>query len=681
MENVVVDTACPLDCPDCCSLAVTVSEGRLVSIDGSMLNAPTGGYICAKVRKFGDRVYGEARLRHPAVRSGPKGQARFSRVTWDEAFEMIVGRLNEVREKWGPEAILPFSYGGSNGLLTQDTLDAVVFRRLGASRLGRTVCAAPTGTAAQAMYGKMPCVTYEDYPDARLIILWGVNPSTSGIHLVPYVRQAQKQGARLIVIDPRATPLARHADLHIAPRPGTDVAIALSMHRYLFEEGLADAGFMAAHTRGAERLRGRAAAWTIERAAEISGVPEAAIHQLAQDYASTSPALVRCGWGLERNRNGGNAAMAILALPAVAGKFGVRGGGYSMSNSSAWNITRPWLGPEPATRIVNMNKLGRALMDPSDPPIKAMFVYNANPVATLPDQQRVLQGMARDDLFTVVFDQVMTDTAAYADVILPATTFLEAYDFAKGYGPLSLQLVRPVIDTVGESRSNPEVFGELAKRLGVLESGETDNELDMLLQVFQALPGDAGTQIGDTGRAVPAFGLRPVQFVDVMPRTFDGKVDLFPEALEAEAPTGLYTYQDDPSSERFPLALISPASDKTISSTLGELPRPGVAVVMNPADAASRGLKQDDPIRMFNELGEVQCAVKIDDSIRQGTVSLPKGLWRKSTWNQSTANTLVPDSLTDLGGGACFNDARVQVALLENASSQRKDAKPQGTSS
>ena len=366
--------------------------------------------------------------------------------------------------------------------------------------------------------------------------------------------------------------------------------------------------------------------------------------------------------------------MAILALPAVAGKFGVRGGGYSMSNSSAWNISKPWLGPEPATRIVNMNKLGRALMEPSDPPIKAMFVYNANPVATLPDQQRVLQGMARDDLFTVVFDQVMTDTAAYADVILPATTFLEAYDFAKGYGPLSLQLVRPVIDTVGESRSNPEVFGELAKRLGVLESGETDNELDMLLEVFKALPGDAGTQIGDTGRAVPPFGLRPVQFVDVMPRTFDGKVDLFPEALEAEAPTGLYTYQDDPSSERFPLALISPASDKTISSTLGELPRPGVAVVMNPADAASRGLKQDDPIRMFNELGEVQCAVKIDDSIREGTVSLPKGLWRKSTWNQSTANTLVPDSLTDLGGGACFNDARVQVARLEHSPSQRTDA-------
>ncbi len=273
----VVDTACPLDCPDSCSLAVTVSEGRVVNIDGSTLNTPTGGYICAKVRKFGDRVYGDARLQHPAVRTGTKGQGRFSRVSWDEAIELIANRMIEVRDKWGGEAILPFSYGGSNGLLTQDTLDAIVFRRFGTSRLARTVCAAPTGTAAQAMYGKMPCVTYEDYPEARLIILWGVNPSTSGIHLVPYVRQAQKQGAQLVVIDPRATPLARQADLHLAPKPGTDVAIALSIHRHLFEEGLADTRFLAEHTKGADRLRQRAAVWTFERAAETSGVPEAAL--------------------------------------------------------------------------------------------------------------------------------------------------------------------------------------------------------------------------------------------------------------------------------------------------------------------------------------------------------------------------------------------------------------------
>jgi anaerobic selenocysteine-containing dehydrogenase len=660
----VVDTACPLDCPDSCSLAVTVSNGRVSEIDGSSLNTPTAGYICAKVRKFADRVYGDARLRYPAVRTGAKGQGRFSRVSWDEALELIASRMLEVRERWGGEAILPFSYGGSNGLLTQDTIDAVLFRRFGASRLARTVCAAPTGVAAQALYGKMPSITYEDYPEAKLIILWGVNPSTSGIHLVPYVREAQKRGARLVVIDPRSTPLARQADLHLAPRPGSDVSVALAIHRYLFEEGLADTAFLAAHTKGADRLRERAAAWTFEVAAHTAGVSEAALRSLAEEYARTSPALIRCGWGVERNRNGGNAAMAILSLPAVGGKFGVRAGGYSMSNSAAWNISRPWLGSEPTTRIVNMSRLGRALQEFHDPPIKALFVYNCNPVATLPDQRRVLEGLSREDLFTVVFDQVMSDTAAFADVILPATTFLEAYDFARGYGPISLQLVRPVIDAVGESRSNPEVFGELSRRLDVLEPHEADNELDMLLNLFKTLPGEVGQQIEDTGRAVPPFGFRPVQFVDVMPRTPDAKIDFFPEALEAEAPTGLYTFLPDPGSERFPLALISPASDRTISSTLGELPRPAVSLLMHPADAGQRGLKNGDPIRVFNELGEVQCSLKVEATIREGAVALPKGLWRKSTWNQLTSNVLVPDSLTDLGGGACFNDARVEVARL-----------------
>jgi anaerobic selenocysteine-containing dehydrogenase len=361
--------------------------------------------------------------------------------------------------------------------------------------------------------------------------------------------------------------------------------------------------------------------------------------------------------------------MSILALPAVGGKFGVRGGGYSMSNSAAWNITRPWMGPEPKTRIVNMNKLGRALLEYNDPPIKALFVYNCNPVATMPEQQRVLDGMARDDLFTVVFDQVMTDTAMFADVILPATTFLEAYDFARGYGPLSLQLVRPVIDAVGESRSNPEVFGDLARRLDLLGAPDPGNELEMLLQIFKTLPGTVGPQMEETGRAAPPFGTRPVQFVDVMPRTADEKVDLFPAALDAEAPLGLYTYQPDPATEQFPLALISPSSDRTISSTLGELPRPAVSLLMSPADAIPRGLKDDDPVRVFNQLGEVQCAVKIEATIRDGTVSLPKGLWRKSTWNQRTSNVLVSDALTDLGAGACFNDARVQVARMDTRGS------------
>jgi anaerobic selenocysteine-containing dehydrogenase len=660
----VVDTACPLDCPDSCSLSVTVANGKVIKIDGSHSNPPTAGYICAKVRSFDKRVYGDARLLYPAVRTGAKGAGTFSRVTWDEALALIASRMVDTRDQFGGEAILPFSYGGSNGLLTQDTLDAQLFRRFGTSRLARTVCAAPTGVAAQALYGKMASVTYEDYPEAKLIVLWGVNPSTSGIHIIPYIREAQSRGARLIVVDPRETPLARQADLHVSPRPGTDVVIALAIHRHLFEEGFAATEFLAAHARGAGELRERANPWTFSRAAEISGVPEIVIRRFADDYARSTPALVRCGWGVERNRNGGNAAMAILALPSVGGKFGVRGGGYSMSNSAAWNITRPWLGAEPTTRIVNMNKLGRALTEYNDPPVKMLFVYNCNPAATMPDQHRVIAGLEREDLFTVVFDQVMTDTAVYADVILPNTTFLEAYDFARGYGPLSLQLVRPVIDAVGESRSNPDVFGDLATRLALLGSDEADDEITMLLKLFEALPGTIGDQIKETGRAEPPFGFRPVQFVDVMPNTPDERVDLFPTALDAAAPAGLYGYQPDPGTDRYPLALISPASSRTISSTLGELPRPSISLVMHPEDASARSLSNGDHVRIFNELGEVQCALSVETSVRVGTVSLPKGLWRKSTLNRVTGNALVPDTLTDLGGGACFNDARVEVSRL-----------------
>ena len=333
-----VRTACPLDCPDSCTVDVTVENGRIVEIDGGDDNPVTREYICGKVRRFASRVYGEDRLLYPAVRQGPRGQGVFSRVTWDEALDFIADRMRAIRDRWGAEAILPFCYGGSNGLLTQDTTDATLFRGFGTSRLARTVCAAPTGAANQSLYGKMPGVSYQDYPHARLIVMWGVNPSASGIHLVPYVREAQKAGARLVVVDPRATTLARHADIHLAPHPGTDLALALALHNFLFERGHANEAFLAEHTTGADRLRARAAGWPIERAAAVAGVDDTLLRQFAELYAAASPALIRCGWGLERNRNGGSAAAAVLALPAVAGKFGVRGGGFSMSNSAALGI-------------------------------------------------------------------------------------------------------------------------------------------------------------------------------------------------------------------------------------------------------------------------------------------------------------------------------------------------------
>lgn len=633
-----VDTACPLDCPDSCSLAVTVEKGRVVTIDGSRRHDITGGYICAKVRRFGERVYGEWRLKNPAVRTGRKGSGEFKRVTWNEALDRIADRMLTIRDTWGAEAILPFSYGGSNGILSQDTTDAALWRGFGTSRLARTVCAAPTGAASLALYGKMPGVTYPDYLHARLIVIWGANPSVSGIHLVPYVKEAQRRGATLVVIDPRETPLARQADRHLAVRPGTDVAVALAVHRYLFEKGLADMEFLAQHATGVDELRARAEEWTFERAAGVAGVPADALRTFAQSYGRLSPAVIRCGWGIERNRNGGNSALAILALPAVAGKFGVRGGGYSMSNSAAWGLEPSrWIGvADPPTRTVNMNQLGRALTEYDAPPVQMLFVYNCNPAATMPDQNRVLRGLGREDLFTVVFEQVMNDTARYADVVLPATTFLETYDIVKSYGPISMQLARPVIDVVGESRPNVEVFAELCRRLNLADGHGEETEGEALLRVAAALPEGVGGSLLTDGAAQPPTGFAPIQFVDVFPRTADQKIHLYSSELAATAPDGLYAYAPDPATTMYPLALISPASDKTITSTLGELTERLAAVHISPGDAVVRNIEEGDTVRVFNDLGEVRCFARVDPTMRDGIVSLAKGLWRKSTGRRQT---------------------------------------------
>jgi len=664
-----VSTACPLDCPDSCSLSVSLSDGRVVALDGGHANPVTAGYICGKVRRFGERMYGPDRLLRPGFRLGPPGSGEFRWVSWEEALARVAEAMREARGRWGAESVLPYCYGGSNGLLTQDTTDARVFRRFGASRLARTLCASTTGAANQALYGKMPSVTYADYTHARLIVIWGANPSASGIHLVPFVREAQRSGARLVVVDPRATPLARLADLHLAVRPGTDVAVALALHRHLFENGLADDAFLAARATGAGRLRERAREWTFERAGSVAGVEPGAIAALAGMYAAASPAVIRCGWGLERNRNGGNAAAAILALPAVAGKFGVRGGGYTLSNSGSWGITKSWIGAdEPPTRLVNMNHLGRMLTGPVDPPVKVLFVYNCNPLATVPHQNLVRKGLERDDLTTIVFDQVMTDTARYADIVLPATTFLEQYDFARAYGPISLQMVRPVVDAVGEARPNVDVFAELEERLGLGQPDEPRDELEMMLRVIDGLPEGVGEAVRDDAPAAPPFGTAPVQFVDVFPRTPDGKVHLFPEELDRQAPLGLYTYQPDPATDRHPLALISPSNEKAISSSLYELTRKTAVLTIHPDDAHAREITEGDTIRVFNDLGTVTCHASLSPVVRPGTVVLPKGLWTRHTLNGSTANALTPDTLTDLGAGACFNDARVQVERVAGAS-------------
>ena len=658
-------SACPLDCPDACSLEVTVADGRVLKIDGAQdRNGLTEGYICAKVRRLPQHLYGPERLQAPLGRVGPKGEARFERLSWDAALDLAADKLRATRDRFGGEAILPFSYGGSNGALSQDTTDALLFRRLGASRLARTVCAAATGRAATGLYGKMEGVALADYRHSRLIVVWGANPSATGIHLVPAIGAARAAGARLVVVDPRATPLAKQADLHLALRPGTDVVVALAVIRELFARGAADVAFLAEHATGVDELRRRSEPWTLERAADVAGIEAGDLARFVALYSTISPAVIRCGWGLERNRNGGSAVAAVLALPAVAGKFGVRGGGYTLSNSGAWKLDASAIaGPERSTRVINMNRLGEALAADASSPVRLLFIYNSNALVTTPNASLVERGLAREDLFTVVFDQVMTDTARFADLILPATTFLEHRELSRGYGAFVLHDTPAVVAPAGEARSNYEVFGELAVRTGVARG----DEIPSAEQAVATMLGATGRgeelrrQLDERGVAHPPFGEHPVQFVDVFPKTADRRIHLVPEALDAEAPEGLYAFRADPATAGEPLALISPATNRTISSTLGQLRKGPVPLEMNPDDAAARGLSSGDRVRVSNRFGIVVCRVRVAPEMRRGVVDLPKGLWRHNTENGATACSLAPDTLTDLGGGACFNDARVEV--------------------
>ncbi len=659
----VLPSACPLDCPDACSLDVQVEDGRVVKIDGNRVNPFTEGYICSKVRRFPDLLYGEGRVLYPAVRRGGKGEGRFERISWEAALDLAAEKIRAARERFGGESILPFSYGGSNGLLTQDTTDARLFYRIGASRLARTVCAAPTGKAASGLYGKMAGVALPDYIHARLIVAWGVNPSATGIHLVPVIQEAQRRGAQLVVIDPRRTQLARKADLHLAPRPGTDLPIALAVIRWFFETGKADLAFLAEHALGAEELRARALPWSFERAAAVSGVPAEDLERFARLYAEASPAVLRTGWGFERNRNGGSAVAAALALPAVAGKFGVHGGGYTMSNSGVWGtLDRPAAlrEQEPATRILNMNRLGEDLLERQDPPVAVLFVYNCNPLATMPNQAKVLRGLQREDLFTIVFEQVWTDTAQWADLVLPATTFLEHDEMSRGYGAMILNRTPAVAEPAGEARPNYQVFADLCRRLGLTVPGEPETAAELGAALLSRSP-RLQAETEQSGIAYPDTGWAPIQFVDAFPLTPDGKIHLVPEALDREAPLGLYGFQADPATEAYPLALISPATNRTISSSLGHLYKDTASLEMHPGDAGPRGIRTGDTVRIWNDLGEVRVPARVSANVRSGVVFLPKGLWSKHTLSGTTSNALSPDTFTDLGGGACFNDARVQV--------------------
>jgi len=657
-------SACPMDCPDTCSLEVEVENDRVKKISASPLNPTTGGFICSKVGNFTKRLYAADRILHPMIRRGSKGDAVFEKISWDEAAAVICEKFRKIRDEFGGEAILPFSYGGSNGLLAQETVDRAFFARLGASRLARTVCAAPTSAAHAGMYGKMPGVAFEDYVHARLIVIWGANAKASNIHLVPFLKEAKANGAKIAVVDPRLNFTSREYDLHLPVYPGTDLVIALAIINYCRENGMLNQKFIEEHCTHVETLLDAASQYSLQKAANIARVNASDIEKLARMYAEIDPAVIRVGWGLERNRNGGNAAAAILALPALMGKFGVKGAGFTLSNSAAAKVMTnkivdsvPW-----DTREINMNLLGKALLEEKNPPVMAMYVYNCNPLATMPNQAAVLKGLQREDLFTVVHEQIVTDTARYADLLLPCVTFLEQYEIKKSYGSYGLHYIAPVIPACGESKPNEEVFALLGRAMGWSDSAFQDGTEQYMKRAVDAIRG--------LGRPVDLTELKskrmlnfdfpgplPVQFQTVFPWTNENKINLTPTTL-GDRP---YEYISD--QNHYPLALISPATNKTISSTMGEYNLPELYVVMNPEDARARHLSEKMRVKVFNEWGEVHCVLRIQPQLRAGVALIPKGAWRKSSLNHLTANALAPDTL-GTAGGACFNDARVEIEAL-----------------
>lgn len=643
----ILPSVCPLDCPDRCALDVTVDNGRVVKIDGSHRSDYTDGYICAKVRRFPQREYSPQRVMYPMRRAGAKGSGKFERISWKEALSLIADRMSDLVRTAGPESILPFHYDGSNGLLTSLAMDERFWNRLGASRLARTFCAANTGAAWNAVFGDLPGADPIDVRESDAIVLWGVNPSVSGIHLVPWVREARAKGAFLAVIDPRRTPLAREADLHLPVLPGSDVAVAMAMVRVAYEENWLDREFVQRWTRGGEELL--KSACTVQEASSLSGVSGDAIRALPRILARASAPFFRVGWGLERNRNGSDAVRAVLSLRAVLGRFSRRGSGVLISTTNGYGMDRtpaaaPYLRKRPA-RTINMSQIGMALEETRDPAIDFLYVYNSNPVATAPHQTRVMRALSRESLFVAVHEQVWTDTCAFADVVLPATTFLEHKDLCRSYGGYALQWSNPVVDAVGEARPNHWVFSELAKTMGFSEPElQTDEEA-----IGRSVVPDVDLLMVDRYRSLP----RRIPFVDSFPSR--GYVDL-------AAHPGPPVYRPPVVDGHLPLILISPASDKAITSQLFELmPEKSARVALAPVEAAKRGLQEGDRVRLRNSFGDVSAMLMVSAELPPGVASLPKGLWLRSTLNGRTANALAPDHVDSIGGGACYNDARVEI--------------------
>jgi anaerobic selenocysteine-containing dehydrogenase len=734
----VVHAACPHDCPDACGVLITVQDGRATKIQGDPEHPVTRGFLCAKVAKYLDRVYSPDRVLYPMRRIGAKGPAAdaavagrsaratlrsfapagqvWERISWDEALEEICARLRSIAGEFGSEAILPYSYGGTLGTLNSGSMDRRFFHRLGASQLDRTICSAAGEAGLKSVLGVKLGTEPEQFAQSKYIIAWASNIHGNNVHLWPFITEARRKGAKLVVIDPYRTRTAQCADWYLPINPGTDAALALGMMHVIIGENLHDADYVAKYTLGFEQLRERVKEYPPERVAQWTGISVYDIRKLAREYATVRPSVIRLNYGVQRSERGGMATRAVVMLPCLTGSWKEVGGGLQMSLSGAVDLNgdalkrkdlmQVALGRE--TRTINMVELGRALNTFDDPPVKALFVYSSNPAAVCPQHNDVVRGLMRSDLFTVVHEQFFTDTTDYADIVLPATTFFEQKDLQKGYGHYFLQVSSQAIEPLGECRSNVDLFRSLALRMGFEEEcfGESvDEMIDLALdsndpwmegidrerlererQVrfsFESsgnMARDAAElrSAGRTRAAVPTYVEKSAGFF--LPfahggfRTPSGKAEFYSEELKAQgldpvaefvAPTESRHGRKDGAP---PLELLARKADNFLNTTFTNVPAvqemetQGLLEISRP-DAQARGIANGDRVRVFNQRGEIQLEARVDGKVQPGVVSASLN-WAKMTPGFQSINSLTSEKLTDMGNSATFYSVLVEVERI-----------------
>ena len=672
-------SVCALDCPDCCSLLINVEDGKGSRLRGNSSHPVTRGFLCGKVARYLEREYSPDRLLYPQRRTGAKGEGKFERISWDEALDTIAERLRAISTEYSPESILPYSYAGTMGFLNGSGMDRRFFYRLGASRLDRTICASAGGVGLTKTLGLRYGTEPEQFRHSKLIIAWGANILGTNVHLWPFIVEARRNGARFYTIDPVRNRTGRASDKHFAIFPGSDLALALGLMHIIIAEKLYDADYVANYTNGFEALARRAGEYPPERVEALTGIDRADVVALAREYATTRPAAIRLNYGIQRSDRGGTAARAIAALPGLIGSWREIGGGLQLTTSQAFYVNRAGLemaGLQMASplgreaRLVNMSELGKALTELGQPPVKAMVVYNSNPSAIAPNQNLVLRGMRREDLFTVVLEQFQTDTADHADILLPVTTFLEHTDLYFAYGHYYLQLARPALPAPGETKSNVEIFRALAQRMGFVEPCFQDSDDDMIRTLLDSEhPFMQGITLERLDREhfvrlnISPDGEPFLPFAQGGFGTPSGKCEFGAEKLDYQPPVESRLGAAELRS-RYPLELISAKSDDSMNSTFGNHPsaRSQTSLVfLNETDARPRGISTGDRVRVYNGRGSCLFNADVNGTVRQGVAWAPSVRWNKLSPDGHNVNVLTSDRLTDLGGGPTFYSCLVEV--------------------